>query len=146
MRSSKAVGNQSMLRFMREIEALLKKQALLTGVKLYNLANAGNHLHLIIKVPSRRLYRRFVRASSALIARLVLGIKKNQARLFGASFWDERPFTRIVSWGRDYNGLNNYLQINRQETVGFDRAEARQMLAKIKQLQAAQVLQPLGFL
>jgi len=74
-----------------------------------------------------------------------LGIKRNHAQLKGGSFWDDRPFTRIVSWGRDFDRLATYLQVNRQESVGFDRVTAREMLAKIKKLQAAQTLEPLGF-
>ena len=41
------------------------------GVRLYRYANVGNHIHLLIKVPSRMIWQRFLRELSGGIAIIV---------------------------------------------------------------------------
>ncbi len=164
MRSTRATGQRSFLLHAKSIERILKKQAKACGVNLYDLANAGNHLHMVIRVPSRRLYMRFMRSSSGLIARVVLGKERGRAqgttnesvsnevpkppefsRTKKIKFWDARPFTRIVAWGKAYKTLKNYLKLNRVETLGIERLSARDMFAKIEALRKSIKLVPLGF-
>ncbi|MBK7892254.1 MAG: hypothetical protein IPJ84_15835 [Bdellovibrionales bacterium] len=33
-------------------------------------------------------------------------------------FWNSRPFTRVIAWGRDYNVVNDYLVLNQLEADG----------------------------
>ena len=178
MRSERARGDFSLLRYGRRVEKILAGEAARVGGKLYDLANSGNHLHLVVRLPSPTAMRRFMRASSGLIAREVLGAKKGtpseMLRLTAKSsvsvqpvprgratrstrsankaterrtasdtrpsqkprFWDARPFSRIVSWGPDYNGLKRYFQLNRNEgaLAGQTRAASRAMLAAIEKL------------
>ncbi len=162
MRSTHARGQRSFLFHSKEIEKIFKKQARNCGVNIYDLANAGNHLHLVIRVPSRRLYMRFIRASSGLIARQVLARERGKAQktppehfCSGAfsskgvgrllKFWDARPFTRVVAWGKAYKALKSYLMLNRVETLGIERLSAREMLAKIVSLKKSSKLVPIGF-
>ncbi len=49
-----------------------RKQAKACGVKLYHLVNVGNHLHMVVKIEDRKLYRNFIRSVSGLIARQFL--------------------------------------------------------------------------
>jgi hypothetical protein len=155
MRSSQAVGCKSLKKFERRIGALIDHQATLHGVRVYARANAGNHLHLIIKVANRRLCRSFLRSVAGLIARLVTGRERGAARRRGRygetlaasaarsealnaacdsdSFWDARPFSRVVAWGRDFAGLKNYLHLNRIEALGFSRNEGRGVLDVCRQ-------------
>ncbi len=166
MRSTFAKGQRSFLLHSKSVENIFKTQAKKCGVNLYDLSNAGNLLHLVIRVPSRRLYLRFIRASSGLIARRVLGKERKRscttARGYtsGGSgvrdayeissrrrvkFWEGRPFTRIVSWGKEYKILKNYLMINRIETIGMDRVSVRRMLKKIEEFKIKHGLIPTGF-
>ena len=119
MKSSMAKGSLSFLNPIRakRIELTIKTQAKRVGVRIYRYANAGNHLHLVVKTPSRQAFRHFIRASAGLIARLTTGIQKG-AKL-GKKFWDARPFTRIVEWGRDYLVVSRYVQQNTLEALGF---------------------------
>jgi REP element-mobilizing transposase RayT len=117
MRSDIAKREYSLLRKERRIQQLIYDQGRKFGVKIYRLANAGNHLHLIILPRSRRAFTGFVRAISGLIARFILRAERGRAR--GIRFWDKRPFTRIISWGREYAMVCDYLLQNTLEALGF---------------------------
>ena len=158
LRSERARGERSLLLFGKEIAGILATQSRIHGVKLRNQANAGNHLHLIVQTRTRRSMQNFLRAISGLIARKVLGAEKGRPANGAAveqitstntneefKFWDSRPFSRLVNWGNDYSGLNQYLMLNRIEMTGMDRLSTRQMLAKIAALTRANQLVPLGF-
>jgi hypothetical protein len=150
LHAAKAQGRLSFLFHAKAVETLVKAQAARQGVRLYDLANAGNHLHLVIRVPSPRAYKRFVRSISGLLVRKVCGVQRGKA-LSAASkassngFWTARPFSRVVSWGRDYTGLMNYLDINRGESQGFERMEMRFILRKIAEIEREERLQATGF-
>jgi hypothetical protein len=117
MRSELAKGPYSLLKFERRVQKIIYDQGRKFGVKVYRLANAGNHLHLIILPRSRRAFLGFVRAISGLIARATLKVQRGSAK--GLKFWDKRPFTRIVSWGREYRDVCDYLLQNTLEAMGF---------------------------
>jgi hypothetical protein len=119
MKSTLARGDKSFLSKTRArlIEDLVHRQGRLSGVKVYRFANSGNHLHLVIKPISRRAFKAYIRTISGLIARITLGAEKGKA--LGLKFWDARPFTRIVEWGRDYKNVCNYVLQNTLEAIGF---------------------------
>jgi hypothetical protein len=158
LRSSRATGGRSLLRKSRQIFEIVYAQAKLHGVKIYRYANAGNHLHLVIMPRSVVAFKKFVRATSGLIARLILGVERGRARFPKSiqpknpksinqlpvdhrkaeassflsktspslktsrayiKFWDQRPFTRIVEWGRDFKNACSYLMQNTLEAIGF---------------------------
>jgi hypothetical protein len=117
MRSLVARGSFSFLKKDREIRGIINLQARNFGIKIYRIANGGNHLHLIILPSSRQAFVYFLRSISGLIARLILGSQRgNPAH---KRFWEKRPFTRIVEWGRDYRAACQYLVRNTLEALGF---------------------------
>ena len=119
LRSTLAKGEWSFLRTInaKRIDQILKTQALRHGVKLYRFANSGNHLHLLILPRSRDAFNSYMRSISGLIARLVTGSERGSKG--GGSFWDARPFSRIIEWGREYKSLCGYLLQNTLESIGF---------------------------
>jgi REP element-mobilizing transposase RayT len=123
MRSLLAKGPLSFLRHDEKIRSIISKQAKKFGVKIYRFANGGNHLHMIILPMSRRAFNSFIRAISGLIARLVLKAERGEPK--GLQFWEKRPFTRIVEWGRDYKRACNYLLQNTLEALGFIEYQPR---------------------
>ena len=135
MRSSLARGHFS-LRYsnhVTEVEQIVRNQAKKAGVRLYRYANSGNHLHLLILVPHSSSLRRFLRAVSGLIARLVMNTERGAPLPESVRFWDQRPFTRIVTWGREYAGVARYLLQNTLEALGFIPYQPRlQSLAKMR--------------
>lgn len=119
MRSTMATKDLSFLHPLRakRIELVVRKQAQRFGVRVYQHANAGNHLHLLIKTHCREAFRSFIRAISGIIARVTTGIEKGA--LLGKRFWDARPFTRIVEWGWEYKNVCAYVLQNTLEALGF---------------------------
>jgi REP element-mobilizing transposase RayT len=92
-------------------EALVRRTvshaALKWGVNVYRIAVASDHLHLLIRIPTRRAYRYFIQRISGALA-LKLKLK-----------WSYRPFTRIVEWGLGFKRAADYIQMNAVEALGF---------------------------
>jgi REP element-mobilizing transposase RayT len=84
-------------------------------IKIYNFSVNWNHFHFVIKVQSREAYILFVRyLTSQIVAHLSKKYAQNLKGLF--SF---RPFTRIVSWGRDFRKVSQYIEANIFESFGY---------------------------
>jgi len=121
-----------------KIDFQVMKQAKANGIRVYDYVNVGNHLHMNLLIPSRLSYQRFVRSLSGIIPRLVMGIERGGARPTDsmayerkaplATFWEGRPFTRILSWGREFRALQSYFQLNHWESLGQSRIQAKQLL------------------
>jgi REP element-mobilizing transposase RayT len=96
MRSSLATGELSFLRpkRARKIHELVHRLGKRHQVRVYRFANAGNHLHLLVKPKSREAFKAFLRSISGVIARFTLGAEKGHA--LGKKFWDARPFKKSV--------------------------------------------------
>ncbi len=130
LRSSMAKGQWSFLKKEKKIKDIILKNAKASGIKIYRFANAGNHLHLIILPQSRKGFQTFVRAISGIIAREITGSQRGGTergfnnsgpleKVSELSFWDKRPFTRIIEWGNEFRSLTGYLDQNSLEAWGF---------------------------
>jgi REP element-mobilizing transposase RayT len=130
LRSSKARGALSMLhpRHCNPVESFVRKTATRWGVRLYRYANVGNHIHLLIQVPTREAWKSFSRELSGGIAQIVTGAQKGSAlsrskdtstaESAKRGFWDHLLYTRIVSFGRDFKGMCRYFIKNLFEAAG----------------------------
>jgi REP element-mobilizing transposase RayT len=138
MRSSWAHGPYCLLRRRKEIEHVIRLTAQTYGVRLYRFAIVSNHIHLLIKVSRRELYCRFIRVVTGRIAERVMRSlsfsnfrkthptpSQTEPQGIGQQFWQFRPFSRIVHWGRDYNGCAAYIEQNVLEALGFVRYKPR---------------------
>lgn len=97
------------------------KMAKRWGIRLYRYANVGNHIHLLVRVPSRAVWQRFLRELTGGIALIVTGARKGSAlqrNESGRGFWDHLAFTRIVHFGRDFRTMGRYLIKNLFEAAG----------------------------
>ncbi|MGK5083707.1 transposase [Bdellovibrionota bacterium FG-1] len=124
LRSSQARGALSMLhpKHCNLLEEFARQLAKRWGVRLYRYANVGNHIHLLIRVPSRAVWKRFLRELAGGIAIIVTGAKKGAAlarNKTGRGFWDHLAFSRIVQFGRDFEGMGRYLIKNLFEAAGI---------------------------
>jgi REP element-mobilizing transposase RayT len=119
LESERLFGQSILSKHCNAIETHLHKAAKRRGIRILRFANVGNHLHLLIKVPSRPAWQRFSKELSGGIARIVTGARKGVAldRKVSSSrpgsaqraFWDHLLFTRIVSFGRDYQGVARFI-------------------------------------
>ncbi len=134
LKSKYALGQNSMLQKKNalQINFLVRKQAQKFGVKIYEFVNVGNHLHLVIRVGHRQLYSHFIRSITGLIARHVMGAERGSAGQALAKsddmsskgsasrskkFWEARPFTRLIAWGKDYLYVKKYMDKNRDQVT-----------------------------
>lgn len=106
------------------------------GVQVYEKAICGNHLHLLIRAKSKLGAQNFFRVLAGHIAQEILrqfplskkerggapekGCKKNQRK-----FWSVLLYSRIVSWGRDFANVTNYIIQNTREALGLIPYQAR---------------------
>jgi hypothetical protein len=59
-----------------------------------------------LKLSDRKSYAAFIRTYTGLVARKL-----------GKNLWAQSPFTRVLSWGRDFSHVLAYLQQNRREVT-----------------------------
>jgi REP element-mobilizing transposase RayT len=146
LRSTQARKEKSFLEpsNAHKIKNFVNKFAAKNHVQILSLANVGNHLHLHIKLGTRRGYKPFIRALTGAIAMAIGGNSRwskakaqnteGNASFSDASteikekFWDRRPFTRIVQGFRSRLTLSNYIEINRLEGQGYSRGHARMLI------------------
>jgi len=117
LQSSIAKGPFSLHQHQRRVQKIVYDQGRKFGIRIYRLANAGHHFHMILSPGSRRGYQGFIRAISGLIARAALRVERGQAK--GLKFWDQRPFSRVISWGREYALTCEYILQDNLDAMGF---------------------------
>jgi len=125
LRSSLAKGEWSLrsLKNQKLVETTIRTQAKKYGIKIYEFANVGNHLHLLIKLSNRFTFAPFMRAISGIIALKVTGARK--AKELKQKFWDYRPWTRIVEWKKAYRIAKDYVIQNHLEAIGYISYQTR---------------------
>lgn len=137
MRSCWACGRNSFLsrRNKKVVDLIITHFSKKFGVKIYERAINGNHIHLLLRITNRVLYKAFIKAITGKIAshvmsgqsfKLFSSLKENQdwgdgvrAAKKAEGFWEFRPFSRIVNWGRDFQICMRYLKQNILEALGF---------------------------
>jgi hypothetical protein len=115
----RATGAWSMLHpeNVRKVDRTVRDAAKKHVIRLYRFANVGSHLHFLIQARTREAFRAFVREVSGAIAFEISGAK--EAQPLEGKFWDLLPFSRVVSWGRDFKGVTAYIIGNLLEAAGL---------------------------
>jgi putative transposase len=106
----------------KKIKGIVSQHCLRYGVKQIQYSNNFNHLHLLLKFPSRVIYLRFIRSLTGAIALTVSGaskVKSLKSIFAGKKFWDFRPYTRVVYGWRGYTIAKDYVLLNRLEALGI---------------------------
>jgi REP element-mobilizing transposase RayT len=121
MRAAQARGHWSMLhkRHKGRIFVLVHETADRFGVKVHRFTNVGNHLHLLVRTPSRGAFQDFLRVLTGAIVFLVTGTRKGLG--LKKRFWDKLAFSRVVNWGREFKVLKTYFAKNLLESLGIAR-------------------------
>jgi putative transposase len=104
----------------KKIRSIIDDHCSRYGVKKIQYSNNFNHLHLMVKFPSRRIYLKFIRSLTASIALAVSGASKLKSlkSIFGGKkFWDFRPFSRVVFGWRGYTIAKDYVILNQLEAL-----------------------------
>lgn len=129
LRSTRAVGRWSFNRPInnKNIRGILRKFSSKYCIQLLSLANVGNHIHLHMRLTNRHTYKPFIRAVTSAIAMAITGVSRwRRKTTMSGSFWDRRPFTRIVIGRSSFLNVRDYIRINQLEATGYTRQQARQ--------------------
>lgn len=115
LKSDKAKGTLSLLSAKNQvfIRQLIERKAKKFGIRIADFANAGNHLHLKIKISSREHFQKFLKSITTQIARFVTGAKRGKR--FGR-FWQGLAFTRVLCSAKENLILSGYFAANREES------------------------------
>ncbi|MBY0384305.1 transposase [bacterium] len=117
----KSKNTISLFKNKHKLRDILKKQAKTFGIKVYSHSIQKDHWHLVIKITNRYLYRGFIRSLTGIIARQL-----------GKGLWRLCPYSRIVSWGRDFLNVIDYLLLNECEVLEIVPHALRKRRRQIK--------------
>lgn len=133
LRSEFATGKRSLLRHKNLIYKVLNKASRRFGVKIYQQAICGNHIHLLVRGRQRFAIQNFFRVVAGHIAQKIIDLypisvqerEPGNALLKGTEvkykrkFWGALLYSRMVRWGRDYSNVVNYIERNNLEAIGW---------------------------
>ncbi len=103
----------SLRSFQVGIANLLAKYSSRFGVKIYKYAICGNHIHIVLRVPDRIVYRAWIRT---VTGRMAINFKVK---------WGLSPWSRILSWGREFKTVIKYVLQNTLEAEGIIEYKGR---------------------
>jgi REP element-mobilizing transposase RayT len=127
LHSERAREEWSLTRHSRGVRRALDACADRNGVKIYDFANVGSHLHVLVRARRREAFQAFLRSFAGIVARVVTGARKNRP-LTGGRFWSALAWSRVVRWGKDYWIVRHYIFRNRIEAS--DGAGVRRALER----------------
>jgi REP element-mobilizing transposase RayT len=106
LKSSRARGKWSLARSPTEarVEQIMRELAQRHGIKVFEYANGGDQIHLVLRAKSRAGFQAFLRAFAGLTARLVTGAKKGKP---SGKFWDALTYSRVLAWGKEFDMMRD---------------------------------------
>ncbi|MAV92018.1 MAG: hypothetical protein CL676_11415 [Bdellovibrionaceae bacterium] len=90
------------------IQRTMDRQARKFHHRILTSSIQKNHIHILIRFFDRASYIKFIRALTGLLARKL-----------GRGLWKFRPFTKVLTWGRETWNVNNYIFKNEMEVFGI---------------------------
>jgi REP element-mobilizing transposase RayT len=95
LKSKKSVNLYSHRVLLRRLLFLYAKRF---GVKVYKESVQKDHLHFCIKITNRQLYRGFIRSLTGVISQKL-----------GQGLWILKPYSRVLTWGREFLNILDYI-------------------------------------
>jgi REP element-mobilizing transposase RayT len=144
LRSDLAKGSRSLLKHQEIVQRVLRKYSRRFQIRVYEKAICGNHMHLLVRAKTRRSLQNFFRVFAGQIAQEILrqyplqkreqkaftGVRRRggtpQHRKNQRTFWSVLIYTRLVSWGRDFQAVKAYVIQNTKEALGLIPYKERQ--------------------
>ncbi len=111
----KSSGSSCFVPGHRKMELLIKSHAKRYGIQLYEVSLNWSHIHLLVKLPSRDAYLAFIRTLTSLLVSLLSKLKGRSLK----GLFDLRPFTKILSWGKQFKAVVAYHELNDLEGRGL---------------------------
>lgn len=129
VRSTRARGAWSLLKREREVQARVQETAKRFRVRIYRFVNVGNHIHLVARAARREDFQNFLRVFPQAVMFLITGARKGNPV---GKFWNLVAWSRIVEWGKDWDGVKKYIEKNRLEAAGMPRKLVDEWFRKAK--------------
>ena len=98
----------------KSLKRLIYNLAEKYSIKIYELALNHNHIHFVIKLKNKNLYKFFIRE---LTSKMAIAIRKKLPHLI--TILSLRPWTRILEWKRDFENVVDYVILNIEESMGW---------------------------
>lgn len=127
LKSSLARGKWSFAHHEEAIYEVTQRFCERYDVDLISLASAGNYLHFHIRLSSKRNFAPFIRGLTAALMMAVTGTSRwhKPKVLVNKSFWDRRPFTRIIPNSKAQLTSKDYAEINDLDSTDSASAASR---------------------
>src|SRR5437868_7167199 len=111
----KSTGASCFVPGSRKLETLIRSHADKYGIKLYEISLNWSHIHLLTKLPSKQAYISFIRTITSLIVAFLSKLKGKSLK----GLFDLPPFTKILSWGKQFKTVIEYHELNDLEARGL---------------------------
>lgn len=98
------------------VDDSIRKMAGHFDIRLFHFAIESTHVHLVIMAPTRTSLSGFLSSVAGVVARKILSAQKGLQK--GIRFWAGRPYSRVLSWGRELRNVLHYVQRNILEARG----------------------------
>ena len=87
--SERARGSLSLRRHDLAVRETLRAMARRFDIRVYDFANVGSHLHLLVRARRREAFQGFLRSFAGIVARRVTGARRGRpvGRFFGGLAW-----------------------------------------------------------
>ncbi len=115
LKSDKARGEFSFINHQTKLQEKSFAISRRHGVRIYAWCINWDHIHFVIRLRHVNDYSNWIRE---LTKELVLVISK-ETKTKIKSFFTCRPYTRIITWGREFREVLDYLKLNEMEVAGI---------------------------
>jgi hypothetical protein len=106
------------------VDRLAKRFAGRYHIRIYQFANVGNHLHMVVRAPDRLGLQGFLRTFAGGVAAAITGARRGAP---AGRFWEFTAYSRMLFWGRAFAEAIAYVRMNALEGAGVitERMKAR---------------------
>ncbi len=150
MRSKYAIGSRNFKRHESVIKKTAFKLAKKSGIKIYTVHISAQNIQFLLRFSSRKQIQSFLRGFAGLVARKCLRAERGSARKYdtafakfedgsldplkgaivvkkGERFWDQRPFSRVLSWGPQFAKAKTVLSNKSSSVLAFGFLKKREI-------------------
>lgn len=117
LKSSQARGRLTFLNHRTALDQVLRRISRKWGVQIKNRVWVSNHIHMTVQFSNRMHYQNWIRE---LTGQIVCCLSQ-RVRQRIANFFDHRPWTRVLEWGRDLLNMKDYFLKNELQNFGLRR-------------------------
>ena len=130
LRSELARGERSLFKNKALAMRILVKYAKKFNIRIYGKCINTNHIHLHVKGRTKEDLQNFFRVFSGQVAQELLlkyPLQKHESPPSPGgthpknkrSFWSTLIYSKIISWGREYQNVQSYIIRNIRESLGL---------------------------